>query len=524
MSAFITLNSVSLTTPDARPLFDGLTLSVGQERTGLVGRNGCGKSTLLSLLAGDVSPASGTVQRAGRVGRLEQVPDETLSVAEALGVAVGLECLKRLAAGEGSVADAAEADWTLEARLAEVLSQTGLPEMDMDRAMRTLSGGERTRVMLARLLLAAPDVLLLDEPTNNLDRDGRTAIGDLMARWKGGVVVASHDRALLEHVDRIVELTPVGVTVFGGGWSAFKAARDAARARAEAELDRAGSELKRTERDAQAAREKQDRRDKTGRAARARGDAPKMLLDARAQRAEATRARGNDVAERLGEAGREALDAARARVVVETPFHIDLPQTGLPTSRDLLALRDVVMRRGGRHLFGPLTLDVRGPERVAVRGANGSGKTTLLRMIAGELEPTEGEVRRLTERAAMLDQHVSLLAPEDSVLDNLRRLNPALSENAARAALARFAFRNTAALQPAGSLSGGERLRAGMACVFARAEAPELLILDEPTNHLDLAAIELLEVALSGFDGALMVVSHDEGFLSAIGVTREVRL
>ena len=313
MSAFITLNSVSLTTPDARPLFDGLTLSVGQERTGLVGRNGCGKSTLLSLLAGDVSPASGTVQRAGRVGRLEQVPDETLSVAEALGVAVGLECLKRLAAGEGSVADAAEADWTLEARLAEALSQTGLPEMDMDRAMRTLSGGERTRVMLARLLLAAPDVLLLDEPTNNLDTDGRTAIGDLMARWKGGVVVASHDRALLEHVDRIVELTPVSVTVFGGGWSAFKAARDAARARAEAELDRAGSELKRTERDAQAAREKQDRRDKTGRAARARGDAPKMLLDARAQRAEATRARGNDVAERLGEAGREAFDAARAR-------------------------------------------------------------------------------------------------------------------------------------------------------------------------------------------------------------------
>ena len=133
-------------------------------------------------------------------------------------------------------------------------------------------------------------------------------------------------------------------------------------------------------------------------------------------------------------------------------------------------------------------------------------------------------MRRLTERVAMLDQHVSLLAPEDSVLDNLRRLNPALSENAARAALARFAFRNTAALQPAGSLSGGERLRAGMACVFARAEAPELLILDEPTNHLDLAAIELLEVALSGFDGALMVVSHDEGFLSAIGVTREVRL
>ena len=524
MPAFITLNSVSLTTPDARPLFDGLTLSVGQERTGLVGRNGCGKSTLLNLIAGDLSPASGSVHRAGSMGRLEQVPDERLCVAEALGVADGLACLKRLEAGEGSVCDAAAADWTLEARLAEALAGTGLPDVDMDRPMRTLSGGERTRVMLARLLLAAPDVLLLDEPTNNLDTDGRAAIGDLLARWTGGVVVASHDRALLERVDRIVELSPVGVTVFGGGWSAFKAARDAARARAEAELERSGNALKRTERAAQAARETQDRRDKRGRATRARGDAPKMLLDARKQRAEATRARGGDVAERLAEAGREAFEMAQARGGGETPLHIDLPETGLPPSRDLLALRDVEMTRGGRHLFGPLSLDVRGPERIAVCGANGSGKTTLLRLIMGDLLPTGGEVRRLTERMAMLDQHVSLLAGHESVLENVRRLNPDLSENAARAALARFAFRNAGALQAAGTLSGGERLRAGMACVFARAEPPLMLVLDEPTNHLDLAAVELLEDSLSGFDGALVVVSHDAGFLGAIGVTREVRL
>jgi len=379
-------------------------------------------------------------------------------------------------------------------------------------------------VMLARLVLAAPDVLLLDEPTNNLDADGRAAIADLLETWRGGVVVASHDRALLERVDRIVELSPVGVTVFGGGWSDFAAAREASRERAEAELDRASGELKRAEREAQAAREKQDRRDKRGKAARAKGDAPKMLLDARADRAEATRARGGDVAARLVGEGREALATARAQVAIETPLHIDLPVTGLPAGRDLLSLRGVVMTRGGRRLFGPLDLDVRGPERIAVRGANGAGKTTLLRAIMGDVTPEAGEVRRLTERIAMLDQHVSLLAEGDSVLENLRRLNPDLSENAGRAALARFGFRGGAVLQPAGTLSGGERLRAGMACVFARAEAPWLLLLDEPTNHLDLAAVELLEAALSGFDGALVVVSHDEGFLSATGVTRDVRL
>jgi ATPase subunit of ABC transporter with duplicated ATPase domains len=182
------------------------------------------------------------------------------------------------------------------------------------------------------------------------------------------------------------------------------------------------------------------------------------------------------------------------------------------------------MAFGARHLFGPLSFDVRGPERIAIRGANGSGKTTLLRLITGELKPARGDVSRFTDRMAVLDQHIGLLDPGSSILDNLRRLNPELSANEAHAALARFAFRNQAALQIAGTLSGGERLRAGLACVFARPQPPSLLLLDEPTNHLDLASIEELENALKGFDGALIVISHDEAFLRAIRIQREIML
>ena len=172
MPAFLVLDSISLATPDGRPLFDGLTLALGRERTGLVGRNGCGKSTLLRLIAGEIEPAGGSLQRIGSIGMLAQLTDERLTVDEALGVAGGLARLRRLERGEDrlvSLDDATEADWTLEARIQAALVEAGLPSLPLHRPIVSLSGGERTRLALARLLIEAPDLLLLDEPTNNLD-------------------------------------------------------------------------------------------------------------------------------------------------------------------------------------------------------------------------------------------------------------------------------------------------------------------------------------------------------------------
>src|SRR3954470_5223373 len=162
MPAFLVLDSISLATPDGRPLFDGLTLAQGRERTGLVGRNGCGKSTLLRLIAGEIEPARGSLQRIGSVGTLAQRIDERLAVDEALGVAGDLTRLRRLERGEGSLDDATDADWTLETRMQAALTDAGLPSLSLHRRVASLSGGERTRLALARLLIEAPDVLLLD--------------------------------------------------------------------------------------------------------------------------------------------------------------------------------------------------------------------------------------------------------------------------------------------------------------------------------------------------------------------------
>ncbi|WP_313437547.1 ABC-F family ATP-binding cassette domain-containing protein [Novosphingobium sp.] len=522
---FLTLDRVACSAPDGSPLFSDLTFSLSRETLGLVGRNGAGKSTLLRAIAGEAPILEGTITRQGRVGLLHQLPpDDRVSVAEALGLAAQFARLDRITQGRFDDDDFELADWTLPERLEKAAALAGFADLDPQRPLSGFSGGQRTRLMLTGLLMGEPDVLLLDEPTNNLDEAGRKVVADLLDGWHGGALVASHDRELLRRANRIVELTGTGVHMVGGGWDAFDEQRSRERARAAEVLERSEDALRRSRRERQEETEKQARRDSRGRQDAARGGAPKILLGARRQRAEETGGRQGKLGdERVGRAQQD-LETARRDVEVLAPIHIELPASGLPSGHVLIEARGITCMRGGRHLLGPLDLVIRGPRRIAVTGANGSGKTSLIRILAGLDQPDQGEISAARSRSALLDQHVSLLGDSGTVLDAYLRLNPGTDRHAAHAALARFGFRNAWAERAVGGLSGGERMRLALACLFTRREVPWLLILDEPTNHLDLASVEMLEEALHGYDGAVVCVSHDAAFREALGLEETIAL
>jgi ATPase subunit of ABC transporter with duplicated ATPase domains len=380
--------------------------------------------------------------------------------------------------------------------------------------------------VLASLFLRRPELLLLDEPTNNLDRESRQALQAALAGWPGGLVVVSHDRALLRLMGRMVELTPKGPKSYGGNYDLYVAQRDAEAQAAREQLAAAAKELRRCRRDAQAARERQDRRNTRGARERDRGGMPRSLLNAMRETSARTTARLATTHDDRVAGAQGALAEARERVEQPRELAVCLPPVDLPAGKLVLELEGVCFRYPGspRPLLDRFALRMAGPERVAIAGPNGSGKTTLLKLIEGGLTPDAGTVRLGVHRWRCLDQRADLLIGGLSVLENFRRHAPARPEADCRMALARFLFRGDAVHRPAAALSGGERLRAALACVLGAAEPPQLLLLDEPTNHLDLPSLASLEQALCRYSGALLVISHDREFLDAVGVDRVIEL
>jgi ATPase subunit of ABC transporter with duplicated ATPase domains len=343
--------------------------------------------------------------------------------------------------------------------------------------------GSGRELSLPRSSLPSPTSFCwMNRQTISIERAARpsSAFSQTMAV---GAVVVSHDRELLEVMDAIVELTSLGATRYGGPWSQYRERKALELAAARHDLANAEKRVVELSRSAQATAERKARKDRAGKRKSAKGDMPRINLGRMKDQSEATSGENVRLVERRRAQAGAAVSAARERIEILQPLSIVLPSTGLSGNKSVLEIKAATVGyEPNRPIIRDLSFAINGPERVAVTGPNGSGKTTLLGLIVGMLEPWAGTVRTTT-RFAMLDQRVSLLQPSASIRDNFRRLNPGADENACRAALAKFMFRADAALQIVSNLSGGQTLRAGLACALAGSSPPPFIILDEPTNH-----------------------------------------
>jgi ATP-binding cassette subfamily F protein uup len=488
------------------PLLDQVGLQVEErERIAVIGRNGTGKSSLLRIIAGDQSADGGTAWRQPglRAARLDQdvavdddrpvfdVVSEGLGdlselvtayhhaatiLAEAPSSAAGLERLGRLQH------KLEERDgWRVEQRVETVLARLGLSP---DVVVNTLSGGWKRRVLLARALVAQPDLLLLDEPTNHLDLDAITWLEDFLADYGGAVVFVTHDRAFLQRIaTRIVELDRGRLTSWPGSYGSFVEKKEAWLASEAVNAEKFDKRL--------AEEEAWLRQGVKARRTRNEGRV-RALLQMREERA-ARRSRPGSVRLQV-----EQADAS-GRLVFEA--------TGVAKS---FGGRPVILNFASRILRG---------DRVGLIGPNGAGKTTLLRLLLGEIEPDEGEVRRgANVQVAYYDQQREQLDPERTVFDTLGDGNQSVTVNGrsrhVNAYLKDFLFPAERAQSPVKALSGGERNRLLLARLFTR--PANVLVLDEPTNDLDLETLELLEAELVAWPGTLLLVSHDRVFLDNV--------
>ncbi|MEV5597163.1 ribosomal protection-like ABC-F family protein [Streptomyces sp. NPDC052496] len=528
--ASVVCSNLSFSWPDDTPVFQDLSCTVGTGRTGLVAPNGSGKSTLLKLIAGELRPTAGSVTVAGSLGYLPQsLPLATgLTVAEVLGVAEVIRALDAVESGDVSEVHFATIgdDWDIEERTRAQLDRLGLTELSLDRGLSTLSGGQIVSLGLAAQLLKRPDVLLLDEPTNNLDLDARHKLYDVLEDWHGCLLLVSHDRALLDRMDRIAELDPGALRLYGGNFTAYEEAVQAEQEVAEKNVRNAEQELKREKRELQQARERAERRASNASRNLKNAGLPRIFAGNMKRGAQESAGRAGQLhASRVSEA-KARLDEAGRAVRDEQRITLDLPDTHVPAGRNLFLGENLQVSLGDRPLFAAdgIDLTIRGPERVALTGPNGAGKTTLLRLLHGGLEPEAGQVKRADSRVAYLSQRLDVLDLDRTVAENFAASAPHRTEAERMNLLARFLFRGPRAHLPVRVLSGGERLRATLACVLCAEPAPQLLLLDEPTNNLDLVSAGQLESALASYQGAFVVVSHDERFLARIGVDRWLRL
>jgi ATPase subunit of ABC transporter with duplicated ATPase domains len=527
----VILQDISYIHSDRDVLFEHVSLSIhSKEKVALIGNNGAGKTTLLKIIAGQIPHSSGCISVPSQPYYVPQLVGQfdNLTVAQALGIEDKLNALSAIMSG--SVTETCWSilndDWTIEERCKDALSYYQLTDLDLNVKMEKLSGGQKSRVFLAGIQIHSPETVLLDEPTNHLDLAGRAGLYQFVKETSCTLVVVSHDRVLLNQLDKMCELTRHGIRVYGGNYDFYKEQKTIENESLISDLEEKQKSLRKAKEVERKALERQERQNSRGKSQQKKEGTPRAMLDKMKNDAENSAARLKGVHGSKINVIAQDLSALRKDIPDRDKIKFGFENTALHKGKVLVTATGINYVYDKKPVWrNALDFQIVSGERVVIGGANGSGKTTLLQLILGNMEPACGSVFRAAKQCIYIDQDYSMLDPNLSVYEQAEVFNNSmLPEHEIKIRLSRFLFSSGFWDKRCAVLSGGEKMRLLLCCLTITTRSPDIIVLDEPTNNLDIQNVEILATVINEYRGTLVVVSHDSSFVKQINVEREIDL
>lgn len=526
------VQNLSYIHPNKDILFQNISFSVASsEKCAIVGNNGIGKSTLLKIIAGTLSPLSGNIlcdtpymvpQHFGQFNEM--------TVAETLGIADKLKALSVILGGEGTEEDflVLNDEWDIQERTAEAFARWKIGHIAPDRLMRSLSGGEKSKVFLAGLDIHAPSLVLMDEPTNHLDTEGRTLLYEHIRRTNRTTVIVSHDRTLLNMLTSIYEMSPTGMRFYPMNYDDYKATTDAETEARTAQLENRQKELAKAEKSARKTMERQQKHASRGEKQSEKKCLARIAMGNLRNSSEASTARLSKVQQEKLQAMNREIHDIQASITEHIAMKLTIGASTLAARKRLVEAKAITFAYNDQHIMwqqSPLDVSILSGERIRLQGNNGCGKSTLLKLITGNLQATTGELWRTEPLNCLyLDQEYSCISNDLTVYEQLKECNSRKPEHELKMLLHRFLFSASTWDKMCSSLSGGEKMKLALCRLLVAEHAPDIIIADEPTNNIDIQSMNVLATALKNYQGTLIVVSHDEQFVQDVGIDRIINL
>jgi len=527
----LSLQDVTYKHPNQDVLFSNLHFNLKiHDKVALVGHNGSGKSTLLQLLAGHVEPKNGVLQNDQLTYLVPQVFGQfkNLTVGQALKIDQRLKALHAILDGQANEENfhLLQDDWTIEERCKEAFNYWDLTDVELSQSLDALSGGQKTKVFLAGIMIHQADLILMDEPSNHLDTASRKLLYHFIQYTNKTLLVVSHDRHLLNLLQLTYELQNGSIKIYGGNYDFYNQQKQLENEALIQELKNKEKDLRKAKEVARETIEREQKLDARGKKKQEKAGLPTISMNTLKNKAEKSTSKVMNAHTEKVDGINKALNTLRMKAVPAGKMKIGFDDTVLHAGKSLFQAERINFSYGDEMLWpGYLSFNLQSGDRMVIKGANGTGKSTLLKIITGQLQATTGECKSQIRQALYIDQDYSLINNQLSVYEQAQQYNDGwLQEHDVKMRLNRFLFDKESWDKPCSVLSGGERMRLMLCSLSIRQVKPDLLIFDEPTNNLDIQNVETLTQAINEYKGALIVVSHDGYFLQQIGIQKEVYL